>query len=162
MSAEQRTQEDVYKALEKEWDFEMLIEPYREGGTANAPVKRTWGTVIDWLMNKRKLSPESIGAAIFLVWIKIKKDGHFKGDGSYGSAGNEFVHAIRMLAAQMESNKLSSDIMKGLAGKLGEKIRVSFQNDFWIMTPWFIKMFSVKYWKHRGAKRRIRKESMKK
>lgn len=151
--------EEVFAKLDEEWDFEKLIEPYREGGKPDIPVVRTWGTIIDWLINKRKFPPEIVGAGIFLVWMKIKRDGDFKGDGSYGSAGREFVQSIRVMCAQVAQARVSSNIMTGLAGKIGEKIQVAFQTDFWTMTPWFVKMWSFKYWKFALAKRRVRKEA---
>ena len=59
---------EIFKKLEDEWDFEALLEPYREGGPGpERPVRRTWGTLIDWLKNKRGFPPDIIGAAIFGV-----------------------------------------------------------------------------------------------
>ncbi|MHC4691036.1 MAG: hypothetical protein ACYS5F_15625, partial [Planctomycetota bacterium] len=92
------TQKEVYDKLEEEWDFEKLLEPYRRGGpNQQNEVRRTWGTLIDWLINARKFPPEVVGSAIFLVWMKIKRDGHFKpdmkadGDQVWDSAGNKFA-----------------------------------------------------------------------
>ena len=154
---ETRTQQEILDELDSDWNFEALIEPYREGGKEDMPVRRTWGTVIDWLINKRKFPPDVVGAAIFLAWIKIKKDGHFVGDGTYGSAGNQFVHALRTLCAQLAKSRVTSNMMTGLAANIGEKIQVAFQNDFWTFLPWFVKMWSVKYWKFKLAARRVRK-----
>jgi hypothetical protein len=152
------TKEDVLKKLEAEWDFEALLAPYREGGTKEAPVTRTWGTVIDWLINKHRFPAEVVGAGIFLVWMKIKRDGHFKGDGSHGSAGNDFVHAIRIMCASVMQQKVSQKIFTGMAGKIEEQIKLGFKQDFWQMTPWFVKMWSPKYYKNRLAMRRMKKD----
>jgi len=152
-----RPTDEIFARLDEEWNFEKLIEPYREGGKPDVPVKRTWGTIIDWLVNKRKFPPEVVGAGIFLVWMKIKRDGHFKGDGSYGSAGEEFAHSIRIMCAQVAQEKLTTHMMTSLAGTIGEKIQVAFKNDFWIQMPWFVKFFSLKYYKFLVAKRRVKK-----
>ena len=114
----QRSQEEIFRKLEEDWDFEKLIEPYREGGTKDQPVRRTWGTVIDWLVNKRKFPPDIVGAAIFLVWMKIKRDGPFKGDGTWGSAGNEFVQTLRVVCASLMQEHMSKKIFSGMAGEI--------------------------------------------
>jgi hypothetical protein len=151
------TQDQIFQKLEEEWDFEKLLEPYREGGTKSDPVRRTWGTVIDWLVNKRKFPPDIVGAAIFLVWMKIKRDGHFKGDDSYGSAGNEFVQTIRIMCASLMQQQMSKKIFSGMAGEIENKIKAAIKADFFYLTPWFVKMFSVKYWRHKNQVRKIKK-----
>lgn len=151
------TEKQVLERLEEEWDFEKLIEPYREGGTPQHPVRRTWGTVIDWLVNKRKFPPDIVGAGIFLVWMKIKRDGPFEGDGSYGSAGNEFVQSIRVMCASLMQQHMSKQIFSGMAGEIEKRIKESIKAEIFYLFPWFIKMFSIKYIKHRRALRKVRK-----
>jgi hypothetical protein len=161
------TQKEIMGKLEKEWDFEKLLEPYRKGGPSkDKMIKRTWGTIVDWLINKRKFPPEIVGAAIFLVWMKIKKDGHFKADNGpdgmpiWDSAGNKFVQTLRAMCAGLMQQKSSQEIFSGMAGKIQEEIKTAFRYDYWSMMPWFVKMWSGKYWRHRKAvkKTRVKKD----
>lgn len=145
----QMTQEQIYEKLEQEWDFEKLIEPYREGGTLENPVRRSWGTIIDWLVNRHKFPIEVAGSAIFLVWAKIKKDGHFPGDGTYGSAGNQFVQSIRIMCASIMQEKVSTKIFTGMAGEIEDRLKVVYKADLWTNMPWWVKVMSVQYWKFR-------------
>jgi len=153
---------EIFAKLDEEWNFEKLIKPYEEGGTKDLPVKRTWGTVIDYLVNKRKFPPEVVGAAIFLVWIKIKKDGHFKGDGSYGSMGREFVTTLRVMCAQVAREKLTTNMMTNLAGEIGNRIQVAFKNDFWTEMPIFCKVFSFNFYRFLWKKKRLKRIERKK
>jgi hypothetical protein len=159
------SKEDLYQRLSDEWDFEQLLEPYREGGTPSNPVRRTWGTMIDWLINKRKFPPDVVGAGIFLAWMKIKKDGHFPPDIDpkdpkrviYGSAGDKFAKGVAAICGSIMQQKMSQQIFSGMAGKVEQQIKDSFNQDFWDLTPWFVKMFSIKYWKHRTRIKQARK-----
>ena len=160
----QMTQEEFYKKIEQEWDFEKLIEPYRHGGPNRAnEVRRSWGTIIDWLINRRHFPPEVVGAGIFLTWMQVKRDGHFKPDFNsdgkevWDSAGNKFVQSIKAMCASVAKQQMSMQIFSGMAGKIEEQIKIAFRGDFWTMTPWFVKMFSVKYWKYRIENRRFKK-----
>lgn len=152
----QITQEDALNKIKEEWDFEKLLEPYKESGHVDMPVERNWGTIISWLVNTYKFPPDIVGAGIFLVWMKIKRDGHFKGDGKYGSPGREFVHAIRTMCASVMQERVTKKIFSGMAGKIEQQIKSAFVSDFWAMMPWFIKMFSFKYWKHKIVRMKVR------
>ena len=66
------TKEEIY--AKKEFNFEKLLEPYREGGTENAPVKRTMGTKQDCLKLNRKLSANDF----LLIDLRDCSREHFK------------------------------------------------------------------------------------
>lgn len=81
---------------EKEFSFETLLDPYREGGTQDEPVRRTMGTIVDYFLNKKKYPVDILGAAILLVFSDLYNGRTFDGDGSYGSKGRELITAIRV------------------------------------------------------------------
>jgi hypothetical protein len=168
MSEQILSQEEAFKRLEKEWDFENLLDPYRQGGTPENPVKRTWGTIIDWLINKHKFTPDIVGAGIFLVWMQIKKNGHFQpdynpeGEPVWGSAGHKFVMSIRIICASLIQQKMSQKIFSGMAGQIESHIKTSLTADLWSNMPWWLKLFSAKWWKYRKQRKQLKKSESKK
>jgi hypothetical protein len=157
---------EVLQKLKEDWDFEALIEPYKDGGKPDMKVERTWGTMIDWLMNKRKFPPDVVGASIFLLWMRIKQDGHIphdldeKGRPIYGSAGRKFAHALAGICAGLMKEKISGNIFSDMANTIEGRVKAAFRNDIFSLMPWFVKMFSVHYWKHRSRMRKAKKNEL--
>ena len=147
---------EVFAALDKEWNFDILLEPYLEGGSKDHPVTRSWGTVIDWLINKRKFPPDVVGAGIFLTWLEIKKNGDFRGDGTYGSPGDEFVNYIRQVCASIMKQRATQQIFSGMAGKVGQQIQATSMMNLWDSMPWWLKLFSWKYKKYKKQQKELK------
>lgn len=59
----------------KVFDFSTIIKHYSMGGTKEVPVTRTWGTVVDYLLNKKGYPPDIVGSAIMLTFLRIKERG---------------------------------------------------------------------------------------
>jgi len=92
----QKTPQEILEhAAADQIDFEVLLEPYREGGTTQFPVRRTMGTIVDYLLNKKKYPKEIVGSAILGVFLELKEGRRFHGDGSYGAPGRALVTYIR-------------------------------------------------------------------
>ena len=144
------TKEEIY--AKKEFNFEKLLEPYREGGTENAPVKRTMGTILDWLVFKKKFPPKIVGAALLLTFIELKNGRVFKGDGSYGSAGNELVRSILMLCGELGKGDLKNAFYKTIAEAKIKETGLLIDKKIGKALPWFIKPFSAVWWRTRGIK----------
>jgi len=89
-------------------NFEKLLEPYRQGGTEENPVKRTMGTIVDYLVNKKGYPLDTVGAAIFTIFFELDTGRVYNGDGSYGSKGRELVTAIRMRCDEYTHEKLAA------------------------------------------------------
>lgn len=140
-----------------EFDFEKLMTPYKDGGSEDKPIERTMGMIVDWLVNRKKYSVEIAGGAILLTFMRIMKEGHFKGDGTFGSAGDELDQNIRQAADVLNRRTLLAETYKKLAeGRAVEMKRFMLDTTFRAM-PWFIKMFSIRYWKYRGLVRKEKK-----
>lgn len=93
-------------------DLSKLLIPYREGGVESRPVKRTMGTIIDYLLNKKMYPMEIVGGAIFLVFNWIDNGGEFKGNGTYGSKGAELVTSIRKKCDELLKQRLEGETYK--------------------------------------------------
>jgi len=93
-------------------DFDRLLKPYHDGGTKEKRVKRTIGTIVDYLLNKKQYPLEIIGGAIFLVFNWLNAGNKFKGDGTYGSRGRELVTAIRMKCDDLLQSRLEAETYK--------------------------------------------------
>ena len=76
-------------------DFKELLKPYEEGGLEHKPVKRTMGTIVDYLLNKKNYPIDVVGGAVFQVFFWLDCGNEFKGNDKYGSKGAEMVTAIR-------------------------------------------------------------------
>lgn len=131
------------KREENEVDFERLLEPYREGGTAEQPIRRTWGTLITWLSGKLRFTPEIIGAAILLVCLEMKKGKLFNGDGSYGSKGRELAHYLKNTCLAIKETRSADDMFmfigkkiytETIAPMMAEKMKK-------MMKPWWRRIF---------------------
>ena len=96
-------------------DFNVLLEPYKEGGSLNSPTERTIGTIIDYLIHKKKYPLEIVGSAILEVFLLLAHDKVvFRGDGSYGSKGRELVTAIRIVCDRKLQGRLEDQVMQDI------------------------------------------------
>lgn len=109
---------------EKEIDFEKLLDPYREGGTPEQPVRRTMGTMLDYFLNKKKYPKDVVGAALLVVFSELRVGRKFEGDGSYASPGRQLVSYIRRTCDEILHKKqeedfhyFAQDLQKALEGK---------------------------------------------
>ena len=104
-TVEQRTAEIEEKRL----NFDTLLEPYREGGTPEHPVRRTVGSIVDYLLNKRKYPKEVVGASLLAVFLELKAGRSFPGDGTYGSPGRDLVTYIRHNCDRINQERLTTE-----------------------------------------------------
>ena len=144
------TTEEIY--AKKEFNFEKLLEPYVEGGTENDPVKRTMGTILDWLIHKKKFPPKIVGAALLLTLIELKNGKVFKGDGSYGSAGRELARSILFLCSEIAQGDIKNAFYKTIAEAKIEETSLLIDKRIGKALPWFIKPFSFVWWRTKGKK----------
>jgi len=119
--------------------FDKLLKPYKQGGTKSKPIKRTIGTILDYLLNKKQYPMEIVGGAMFLVFNYLNSGGEFKGDGSYGSKGKELVTAIRMKCDDLLRNRLESEAWRSFLELYGKDLKYH-------MTPSYKRTFS-ELWK---------------
>lgn len=147
------TKKQIYDRLSEQWDFEAIIEPYRDGGTQERPVTRTWGIVIDWLHVKKRYPLEIIGPAILFVMQRIKAEGPFKGNGTYGSAGDQFDQALRATCDGLMRDQLKKEVIQRIGTMKGKAMGVFIQGVAFSSVPWFIKMFTANYWRYRKARK---------
>ena len=129
-------------------DFEELLEPYRVGGTKQFPIRRTMGTIVDYLLNKKKYPKEIVGSAILGVFLELREGKRFEGDGSYGAPGRALVTYIRRqcdlllnLKHEAEAKAFADSLLHALreAQRLTFKVRFMdyFYNRRWPgMEPW--------------------------
>ena len=112
----------TYKSPEEIWEaksrfsFDKLLEPYIEGGQQDQPVKRSIGTIFDYLINKKKYPLDVAGAALLIVFNELFEGKSFEGDGTYGSKGRELVTYIRIKCDEISQNKLKSQVFENIAG----------------------------------------------
>ena len=139
------------------FDFSKIIKHYSEGGTEDVHVGRTWGTVVDYLLNKKNYPADIVGSAIMLTFLRIKKQGHFAGDDTYGSAGREFVTSIRSNCDMLLHYQMMGEIYKVVAESSGRDMTLFIGGCVTPFVPWFIKLFSIGYWKFRWQRRKHRK-----
>jgi len=142
------TKEEIYD--KKEFNFEKLLEPYVEGGTEGDPVKRTMGTILDWLIFKKKFPPKIVGAALLLTFIELKNGKVFKGDGSFGSAGRELVRSILMLCSEIAQGDLKGAFYKTIAEAKIEETGLLIDKKIGKALPWFLKPFTAVWWRTKG------------
>lgn len=112
--AKQLTLEEIYKKIKDDYDIEKLLEPYKEGGTENEPIERSSGTILNWLINKKKFSPDIAGAGLISVLMELRQGKKFDGDGSYASAGNDLAHYIAERCDNFNRQKLRDLCLKQL------------------------------------------------
>jgi len=128
------------------FDINLLLKPYEEGGTESTPVKRTFGTMLDWLINKKKYPVDVAGAGLLILFLDLDKGKVFKGDGSYGSPGREMVTALRFicdaLLRKKLKNKFFQQAVKGLP-EVSEFMTVTAIN----VLPFFLRPFTLSWWR---------------
>jgi len=149
MTARMMTEKELYDKKESEaFDFEKLLDPYRDGNTKEHPVRRTMGTIVDWLVNKKKYPVEVAGGAILIVFNELYKGKKFSGDGSYGSAGNDLVQYIRQACDKLLQQKMQEKVFAAIAGGRMAMINEFINREVAIKTyPRYKKIFCRKKWK---------------
>jgi len=151
--ADKKTPAQVWEE-KKVYDFSKVIKTYSEGGTKNVPVTRTWGTVVDYLLNKKNYTADIVGSAIMLTFLRIKEKGHFAGDDTFGSAGREFVTSIRSNCDMLIHYQLMGEIYKVVAESTGRDMTLFVGVVVTSFIPWWLKIGSIVYFKFRLQKRR--------
>jgi len=97
----------------RKFNFDKLLEPYKEGGTEQSPITRTIGTITSKLMISYRIPPDIVGSAIYKVFYKIAHDGlEFKGNGKYGSKGAELFSCIKAQCIDMTQGKCSKVVIE--------------------------------------------------
>lgn len=149
---------EVHKSAKDIWDeksafsFETLLDPYREGGTPDQPVQRCMGTIVDFLVNKKKYPVDVAGAGILIVFTEMFKGRAFNGDGSYGSKGRELVTAIRMTCDKLLQNKMQDKVFASIAGGRMAMIQEFINREVELKTyPRLKKIFGRKKWRAKQA-----------
>lgn len=151
------TKKEIYDRISRSWDFEGMIEPYRDGGTQGNKVVRTWGIVIDWLHVKKRYPVEIIGQAILIVMQRIKQHGHFNGDGTYGSAGNEFVEALRSTCDALMRAQMKKDVLGAIGQMRSQDMSRFIAQTVFSSLPWWVKLGTKNYWKFRKVLKKAKK-----
>lgn len=144
----------AYRKSEEIWDeksafnFEKLMDPYREGGSQTRPVKRTMGILVDWLVNKKKYPIDVAGAAILIVFTEMFKGREFAGDGTYGSKARELDTVIRMTCDKLLQNKLKNKVFASIASSRMALINEFINREVELKTyPLIKKIFCRKKWR---------------
>jgi hypothetical protein len=144
MAAKTMTPEEIWDK-KNEFNIEKLLDPYREGGTPESPVTRTTGTIVDYLINKKKYPIDVAGAALLKVLLELHAGKVYNGDGSYGSKGRELVTHLRMTCDEfntvLQKRKMyewmAENVFKAVAQWAAEETKHQLK-------PWWKKMFSKK------------------
>ena len=144
----------------KQFDLEALMKPYVDGGTEENPITRTLGGIFYWLTVVKKFPISVAGGAVLTVFVKIMIEGHFKGNSTYGSAGNELDNAIFQVAQDMYHEKTMVGMYKRIASTRFPEMKRYQASVAFECQAWCFKMWSVKYWKFRALKRREKKNAV--
>jgi hypothetical protein len=143
----------MHEAMEKflgptlaDFSFDKAIAPYKEGGpNAQHPVERTWGMVINWLHGKLGFDTETVGAAILLVTLELKNGLVFKGDGSYGSPGNEFDHYLKKVCLRLKERNNEQMVFATMGKKIWTEIEPKITRKIEKrLKPWHKRLFGTK------------------
>lgn len=110
------TLDEIYTKVKTDYDIEGFLDPYREGGTEEHPIERSSGTILDWLINKKRFPPDIAGAGLISTLMEMKQGKQFLGDETYGSKGNELVHYIAVKCDEFNKQKLRVEMFKTIAG----------------------------------------------
>ena len=131
--------------MKQEFSFNYLMGPYAEGGTKTHHVQRTMGTLIDYLLNKKKYPEPVVGASILKIFLEMYNGRVFKGDGTYGSAGRELVTTVRQTCDQfnnaMQELKNSKEIMEEIMYSVADWTAREAKRK---RKPWWKRMFMKK------------------
>lgn len=143
--------EEVY-ADRAAFDFEKLLDPYREGGQVAAPVERKLGLIIDWLINKKRYPVEVVGASILIVFWEMFNGKEFAGDGTYGSKGRELDLYLRTTCDKLLQQKLQEKVFASIAGGRMAMVSEFIKREVELKTyPRIKKIFGRKKWKAKQA-----------
>ena len=148
------TKAEIYKKIADTWDFDEIIKPYEVGGTPDHPVKRTWGLVISWLVDKKRFPLDVIGAAMMLTVEKIKREGDFEDTGKHGSMGDQFDSNLLATCDLIQKQRLVNLTYKSIVESRGPHLQLFITRQVFNLIPWWVKMVSWKYWKYRCAVRK--------
>lgn len=134
------------------FDINILLKPYREGGTKTNPIRRTLETMYDWLLHKKKYPLDVAGAGLFIMFHNLRNGKVYKGDGSYGSPGREMVTNLRFICDGILRKKLRNKYYKQAAkGKAPSEV-VDFMAVVAVdVLPFFLRPFSISWWKIIGT-----------
>lgn len=152
------TLDEIYAKVKKDWDIEELIKPYRDGGTQEHPVERSSGTILDWLINKKKFPPEIAGAGLLSVLMEMKRGKRFLGDKSYGSKGREFIFYVAQRCNDFNQHKLQSEMYKTIAGARLELMDEAIFEMVRTQMPSALMWLSPGTWRWLRKKRQAQKE----
>jgi len=155
METKELTREEI-EAKRYQFNFDELLDPYSEGGTENQPVKRTMGTILDYLLNKKKYPLEVVGAAVLSIFIRMNNEGlKFEGDGSYGSSGAQLVTNIRIACDKLLHKNLKGALYEQIARGRMDEMKTFIENQQLITiaplvtSPWYKRLPFSKYRKWR-------------
>ncbi len=150
----QLTEKEVFEKIAAEYDFEKILIPYKEGGTKDHPVERTWGMVVSWLHDKKRFPLDVIGAAIMLTVDRIKKEGHFKGTGKYGGDGRVFDHNLLATCDLIQKQRVVDLTYKAIVESRAPHMQLFVTRQVFSLLPWWVKMWTWRYWKYKRAVRK--------
>ena len=137
--------EILEKKKEYEFDFEKLLDPYRQGGTKDVYMQRTMGTIVDFLLNKKRYPVEVAGAAILKVFLQLHAGQQFKGDQSYGSPGRELVTHIRQTCDQFNTVLQQRQMYQWMAENVFSSVaQWAAQETKRQLRPWWKRLFTKK------------------
>ena len=153
------TLDEIYSKVKKDWDIEELIKPYSEGGTKEQPIERSSGTVIDWLINKKKFPPDIAGAGLLSVLMEMKRGKVFLGDKTYGSKGREFIHYVAQRCNEFNQNKLQKEMYRTIAGAKLEVMDEAIFEMVRSQMPMILRWMSPGTWRWLRKRRQAKHES---
>jgi hypothetical protein len=156
----QLTLQEIYSKVKEDYDIESLLEPYKEGGTERQPVERSSGTLLNWLINKKKFPPDVAGAGLISVLMDLKRGKSFPGDGSYGSKGDQLAQAIAHRCDEFGKERLRLEMFKTIAGAKIEIMEEAMFEMCRSQLPFFIRWVSPGTWRwlrKRRLKKRVKK-----
>jgi len=100
------------------FDFQKVLEPYKEAGTREERTERTWGKIVIWLSGKHGVPIKTIGAAILITAVQLEGGKKFDGDGSFGSKGRQLDQYIKDLAFRIQGAKEEDAIYASIAKQI--------------------------------------------
>lgn len=145
--AKRVTIEEIYKKVRDDYDIESLLLPYQEGGTKEIPIRRSSGTILDWLINKKKFAPDIAGAGLISVLMELRNGLSFQGDGTYGSKGRELIHYVADRCDEFNRRDLQVEMFKTIAGAKLEIMDEAIFEMVRVQIPGFLRVISPGSWR---------------
>ena len=145
--AKKMTLDEIYKKIKADYDIESVLEPYKEGGTEQQPIERSSGTILDWLINKKKFPSDIAGAGLISTLMELRSGKSFQGDGTHGSKGHELVHYIAQKCDSFNKQKLKVEMFKTIAGAKIEVMNEVIFERVRAQLPWFIRIVAPGSWR---------------